>query len=305
MAPEPVTGADATAAAIAEVFADAGCNGWLHARVVGADAELSVGGHEPVVPASVYKIVLLVAACRAFDSGRLDPRQRVTVDPRTATPGPTGIATFDDPVQLSVRDLARSMIAVSDNAAAGTLLSLVGLDEVQRTARELGLRRTVIAGGDAEMHTALMTETGTHTVAEAFAALADDDLSRPVRAYDPSFGSATTAADATALLAAIWSDTAASPQGCAFARSALAGQVFRHRIASGFGPGAEIAGKTGTLGALRNEAAVVSYPGEHPVAVAVFTHAARNDPALPRVDAAIGRVALRAVSALRTPLDMR
>ncbi|GAA1098415.1 serine hydrolase [Tsukamurella strandjordii] len=300
MAVEPVT--DDPASAIAEVFADAGCNGWLHARVVGGDAALSIGGHEPVVPASVYKIVLLVAACRAFDAGRLDPRARVVVDPRTATPGPTGIATFDDPVELSVRDLLRSMMAVSDNAAAGALLTLVGLDEVQRTARGLGLTATTIAGGDAEIQAALMAETGTRTVAEAFAALADDDLSRPVRAYDPTFGSATTPADVTSLLAAIWSDAAASPEGCAFARSALAGQAFRHRIASGFGSGAEIAGKTGTLGALRNEAGVVTYPGERPVAVAVFTHAARNDPTLPRVDAAIGRVAALAVGALRTPI---
>lgn len=298
-------GDEAAATAIRAVFADAGCNGWLHARVVATGAELSVGGHQPVVPASVYKLVLLVAACRAFDSGVLDPRLRVTVDPRTATPGPTGIATLDDPVQMSVRDLLRSMIAVSDNAAAGVLLRLVGLDRVQATARELGLAATSITGGDAEIQAALMAETGARTVAEAFAALADDDLSRPVRAYDPSFGSATTPSDVTALLTAIWSDTAASPERCAFARSALGGQAFRHRIASGFGSGATVAGKTGTLGALRNEAAVIEYPGEHPVAVAVFTHAARNDPSLPRVDAAIGKAALLAVSALRTPLDER
>ncbi len=291
-------------ARIDAVFADAGCNGWLHARVIGGAAgELSVGADQPVVPASVYKAVLLVAAARAVDAGRLDPLARVTVDPAAATPGPTGIATLSDPVQMSVRDLLRSMIAVSDNAAAGVLMRLVGLDAVQRTARELGLDGTRIVGGDAEIQAEMMAETGTRTAAEAFAALADDDLARPVRAYDPTFGSATTAADMTALLAAIWTDSAASPGQCAFVRSALAGQVFRHRVASGFGSAPSIAGKTGTLGALRNEVAVIAYPGEHPVAVAVFTHAARNDPSLPRVDAAIGAVAAIAVNTLRTPID--
>ncbi|KXO94227.1 serine hydrolase [Tsukamurella pulmonis] len=291
------------AARIDGVFADAGCNGWLHARVIGHPAALSVGGEQPVVPASVYKVVLLVAAARAIDAGRLDPRARVSVDPACATPGPTGIAALTDPVEMSVRDLLRSMIAVSDNAAAGELMRLVGLDAVQESARTLGLSGTRIVGGDAEIHAAMMAETDTRTVAEAFAALADDDLARPVHAYDPSFGSATTAADMTALLAAIWTDTAASPAQCAFARSALGGQVFRHRVASGFGSAPSIAGKTGTLGALRNEVSVVTYPGEHPVAVAVFTHAARNDPSLPRVDAAIGTVAAIAVDALRIPID--
>lgn len=287
------------------VFADVGCNGWLHARVIGHSAALSVRGEQPVVPASVYKVALLVAAVRAFDAGRLDPAARVTVDPATAVPGPTGIAALADPVTMSVRDLLRSMIAVSDNAAAGVLMELVGLAELQRTVGDLGLRDTRIVGGDAELQAAMMTETGTRTVDEAFAALADDDPARPARAYDPSFGSATTPADTTALLAAIWSGTAASPEQCAFARSALAGQAFRHRIASGFGSAPSIAGKTGTLGALRNEAAVITYPDEHPVAVAVFTHAARSDPILPRVDAAIGQVAAIAVDALRIPLDQR
>ena len=36
------------------------------------------------------------------------------VDPATATPGPTGIATLSDPVVMSVRDLLRSMVAVSE-----------------------------------------------------------------------------------------------------------------------------------------------------------------------------------------------
>ncbi|KXP00174.1 serine hydrolase [Tsukamurella pseudospumae] len=289
---------------IEAVFADAGCNGWLHARVIGDGAELSVRGGQPVVPASVYKVVLLVAAARAVDAGRLDPRARVVVDPATATPGPTGLAALSDPVEMSVRDLLRSMVAVSDNAAAGVVMRLVGLDAVQMTARDLRLNDTRIVGGDAEIHAAMMAETDTRTVAEAFAALADDDLARPVRAYDPSFGSATTATDMTALLAAVWSDTAASAEQCAFARSALGGQVFRHRVASGFGSAPSIAGKTGTLGALRNEVAVVGYPGEHPVAVAVFTHAARSDPSLPLVDAAIGRVAAIAVDALRVPIDL-
>lgn len=287
---------------ITAIFDDAGCNGWLHAQVVGHPAALSVGGQQPVVPASVYKVLLLVAAARAFDTGALDPIERVVVDPRTSPPGPTGIAALDDPVEMTLRDLLRTMIAVSDNASAATLMRYVGLDAVQATARTLDLTNTRIVGGDAEIQSALMAETNTRTVAEAFAVLANDDLPQSVRAYDPAFASATTPADTTRLLATIWTDTAASPQQCTFMRSTLLGQTFRHRIASGFGSAPTIAGKTGTLGALRNEAAVITYPDEYPVAVAIFTHAARNDPSLPLVDTAIGKAAAIAVNALRVPI---
>lgn len=45
----------------------------------------------------------------------------------------------------------------------------------------------------------------------------------------------------------------------------------------------------------------MTYPGEHPVAVAVFTHSARSDTTVPRADAAIGAAARVAVHALRAP----
>jgi beta-lactamase class A len=105
----------------------------------------------------------------------------------------------------------------------------------------------------------------------------------------------------TRLLSLIWSDAVVSPEQCAFMRRLLGLQIWPHRVRSGFPyAGVEIAGKTGTIGAIRNEVAVVAFPGEVPVAVAVFTFAARADAALPAVDAAIGRAAWLAVTALRS-----
>lgn len=52
-------------------------------------------------------------------------------------------------------------------------------------------------------------------------------------------------------------------------------------------------------GALRHEVGVVHHQHQQPVAVAVFTTAARADRNLPRVDAVIGTTARTAVTALR------
>ncbi|OLL75528.1 Beta-lactamase [Pseudonocardia sp. Ae168_Ps1] len=122
-----------------------------------------------------------------------------------------------------------------------------------------------------------------------------------MRALNPVFGSSTTAADATALLARLWRGELASDAGTAFARQVLSAQIWPHRLRAGFPATAAVAGKTGTVGAVRNEVGVVTYPGEHPVAVAVFTHAARSDAAVPRADAAIGAAARTAVNAVRAP----
>ncbi|TJZ77184.1 serine hydrolase [Rhodococcus oryzae] len=292
---------------IRDVFADAGCTGWLHARRIGtrrADDDedaVSVGADELVVTASVYKLPLLVALCRAFDAGSLSPTATVRINPADCTPGPTGVSNFRDPVVMSWRDLALSMMTVSDNAAADLILGRVGLDGIDRVLAELGLLRTRIIGGTADVHRTLLEEANSHTTREAFEVLADNDEAWAVSAYDPAFTSATTPREMTSLLDAIWTDGVVSADQAQFIRQVMAGQIWPHRIRSGFPyAGVTVAGKTGTIGAIRNEVAVVGFPGETPVAVAIFTRAARADPVLPVVDQAIGRAAHIAVTELRS-----
>ncbi|MEU6827231.1 serine hydrolase [Nocardia beijingensis] len=289
---------------IRAVFADAGCSGWLHARRCdGSATEISVGGDERVVLASVYKLPLFVAFCRHVDAGRIDPATRLTVVPSDCTPGPTGIAVLRDPVTMSLRDLATSMMTVSDNAAADVLLGATGLGAVESLLEDLGLERTRIVGGTADLHRSLVRDTDTHSTAEAFAVLARNDDAWSVSAYDPSYTSATTPEEMTRLLRALWNGTVLSAEQTGFVRAVMRLQVWPHRVAAGF-PHRNVstAGKTGTIGVIRNEVAVVEFPGEHPVAVAVFTRAARADPHLPAVDAAIAETARIAVTELRLPL---
>jgi len=183
------------------------------------------------------------------------------------------------------------------------LLGEIGTTAVEELLTRLGLTRTRIVGGTADVYQRLVEETDTRTTVEAFRALTDIDAAWTVSAYDPAYTSATTPEEMTRLLEAVWSGSALSPESTAFAQQVMRAQIRPHRIASGFPHrGVAIAGKTGTIGIIRNEVAVVEFPGEYPIAVAVFTRAARADPVLPVVDAAIGEAARIAVTGLRAPL---
>ena len=284
-------------------FADAGVRGWLHARPLTGPTtrEVSVDADVPVVMASVYKLPLLVAFCRLVDEGDIDPREPVEVPVEGRTLGPTGLSAFRDPVTMSWRDLACSMVTVSDNTAADVILKRVGLPWLERTLRQLGLSQTTILSGTAEVHQGLAAQTNTDSFAAAFSALTSNDHDFAVSAYDPALASSTTPREMTLLLRRVWSNEAASPAQCEFARELLFGQAWQHRLRSGFPyDGVRVAGKTGTLGAVRNEVGVVQFHGEAPVAVAVFTHAARADAALPLADRVIGDTARLAVTRLRS-----
>ncbi len=284
-------------------FAGAGVQGWLHAVPLGGAGtrEVGVDADDPVVMASVYKLPLLVAFCRRVDAGELDPREPVTVVPGERTAGPTGLSVMRDAVTMSWRDLACSMIAVSDNAAADVLLERVGLATLDQVLDELGIGSTRVLGGTADVYRSLVADTAAADTAAAFRTLGSNDVAPRVRAYDPALGSATTARDMTRLLGAVWNDSAASPEQCRFARDLLGVQVWPHRLRAGFPyAGVRVSGKTGTLGAIRNEVGVVEFDGEHPVAVAVFTRAARADAVLPLADSVIGQAARLAVTDLRS-----
>lgn len=164
---------------IRAVFADAGAVGLLHAVPVGAGTtipagagrtapagagradpgepgtaglteprarEVAVGADEPVVLASVFKVLLVLEFARQVAAGQLDPRERVRVTAADRLGG-WGTAGCADDVELSLRDLAFFAMSVSDNSAADLLLDRVGLDTVRLLTQELGLTRTRVVGG--------------------------------------------------------------------------------------------------------------------------------------------------------------
>ncbi|MEU3246511.1 MULTISPECIES: serine hydrolase [unclassified Streptomyces] len=310
---------------IRAVFAAAGAEGLLHAAPVGAgrtgsgtggrtasDApatpvppgrgvrEVAVGADQPVVLASVFKVLLVLEFARQVAAGQLDPRERVRVTAADRLGG-WGTAGCADDVELSLRDLAFFAMSVSDNAAADLLLDRVGLDTVRLLAEELGLGRTRVVGGPRDVLESMLADVGARDEREfavRYPAL-PEDRKRRMAVLDPLRTNAGTARETTRLLRLIWRDEAALPEACAQVRDLMSRQVFRHRLASGFPGDTVIAAKTGTLPGLHMEAGVVRYPDGRCYAVSVFARTRRLAVTGPEVDAAIGRAARIAVEFLR------
>ncbi|MGL5910685.1 MAG: serine hydrolase [Phycicoccus sp.] len=303
--------------ALLTVFRHAGCRGWVHARPVvgprGDDEaaerdwteEVALGADEPVPVASVYKLAVAATWADLADAGELDPLERMVLAPADRTPGPTGLSGLLDVVEMSARDVVRLMLTLSDNAAADHVLDLAGgARRVTATMHRWGLAQTVVRRGTRQVFDRIRDETGAGDIESLMAALADIHRDVRIREYDPALASTSTARELTALLALLWRRRIAPGPAGDHVRACLRGQVWPHRLRSGFPhDDVVVAGKTGTLGVFRHEVGVVEFPGEVPVAVAVLTRAARPEQHLPVVDAAIGRAAARAVRPLRRPHD--
>ncbi len=283
---------------MSEVFLRAGIAGWLHARDMASGREVGHRPDEPVVAASVFKIPVLLELALRVNQGQIDPASRLLIGPAGRAPGPTGFSAFQDPVEVSVRDAALSMMSVSDNAATDVLMGLLGVERINQTLRGLELDSTILVGDCRELLASLPGDTGAASFEEV-AALPEDCLRR-WRALDASRTTRTTARDTTRLLELLWTDAAGPAGPCAFVRHVMAAQVWPHRLRSGFGDGIRVSGKTGSLPGIRNEAGVVEYPDGGRYAVAVFTRAPTLETVLPAADSAIGAAARAAVDELRT-----
>ncbi|MEV4775413.1 serine hydrolase [Microbacterium sp. LWH12-1.2] len=288
---------------IAEIFSQVGATGFLHAREVGVDngPEVTVRADEPVVLASVFKILVLTAYVRAVEAGTLDATGRTTVTARYRIGG-VGTAGFADDVEASWRDLASNMMTMSDNAATDVIYHRLGAEAVKQVITDLGLDGTHLIGCCEELFDSVVADLGgtAESDLEELLAAATEDQMWALSALDPTRTSGSTPRDVTTLLNALWTDVAASPEAAASAREIMARQIWPHRLSSGFPSGVQIAAKTGTLPAWRNEAGVVTYPDGRQYAVAVFTRADSLAERLPAVDASIGRAAFAAVEHLRS-----
>jgi beta-lactamase class A len=282
------------------VFTDAGARGFLHAHEIGTDNEVSVGGDEPVVLASVFKIAVAVAFAREVSSGRLDETEIATVGKRYRIGG-LGTAGCAEDVRMSLRDLALFMLTMSDNAATDVIYHRLGAATVDAVLTDLNLTRTRIIGCCEDLFRSIVEDIGGDPAhLDTTLAAATDEQVRGLAVLDPARTSSSTPRETGALLDAIWTDRAAAPAACARVRDMMARQIWPHRLSSGFEADVVVAAKTGTLPTVRNESGVVSHPDGRQFAVAVFTRAASLAGRQPAIDAAIGHAARLAVDHLRS-----
>lgn len=292
---------------IERIFAEAGCVGSLCVQDAAGRHEVAIAADQPVVAASVIKVLIAVEVERQIAAGRLDPSQRIHLAAQARTPGPVGFSLYQDDVELSLRDLLIPMLTISDNVATDALLALVGIESCNATAVSLGLSGTVIVNDLHTMIDSIAQAAGfsdwdamtawAQTPQPAAEDAAVQERMRAAAAMRAQTATHTTARDMCLLLRMIWSDRAAPPEGCRRIRSVMARQLTRHRLAAAFPSPARVSAKSGSLlGVYRNEVGVIEYPDGRWYTAAVFTQATEASHGEVAINTAIGQSAERAVT---------
>jgi beta-lactamase class A len=118
--------------------------------------------------ASAIKIPILLEALAQREAGKLDWRERVTIEKTNQVDG-TGVlsALSDNGSQLSIGDLAVLMILVSDNTATNILIDHVGMQNVTERMASLGCPETKLRRVMMDTEAAARGEENVSTPTEA------------------------------------------------------------------------------------------------------------------------------------------
>lgn len=217
--------------------------------------QLVLNETEQFPAASLAKIPIMVEVFRQAHEGRLKLDTWVEVGAADQVEGAGVIHALSPGARFRVADLLSLMITVSDNTAANMLLDLVGMDAVNATAWELGLRGTRICN---KFQVIPVVRTGNNV---------------------------TTARDMTVLLTRIVRGEAVSWDACRRMLGLLKRQQFNEGLPSrlpvaGEGPVGsiplwEVAHKTGMLSDAFHDAGLVYLPGRG-FAITVLTSGSSN-----------------------------
>jgi beta-lactamase class A len=204
--------------------------------------------------ASTIKLPILLGVFDAIDRGVLSKDSRVHVRNRfigAADGLPFRVEADRDADAevyralgrtLRIRELVRPMITTSSNLATNLLLDVVGLEEIQKTLRRLGLKGIELRRG------------------------VEDE-----RAWEAGINNRVTADGLICALRLLAEERAFSTEASRDMLEILHEQEFRRGIPAGLPAGARVAHKTGEISTVAHDAGVVYLPDREPYAVAILT----------------------------------
>ena len=217
--------------------------------------EWSYNGDAWFHAASTMKVPVLIALYAAMAEGRLQPESRVHVRNRflsVAGGEPFRIEASRDANSevharigrtMRVRELARHMIVTSSNLATNVLVDLIGLEEIRRMLKELGLEDGI------QVHRGVEDE----------------------RAFQQGISNRVTAHGLLRALRLIEERAALPPEASEDMLEILHAQEFNSGIPAGLPGNARVAHKTGEISTVAHDAGLIYLPDRQPYVLVILT----------------------------------
>ncbi|HUF65495.1 MAG TPA: serine hydrolase [Gemmatimonadaceae bacterium] len=208
--------------------------------------------------ASTMKIPVMMEILRSSEAGRLQLDQEILLVNQFASIVDGSPYAIDDDTdtaiyshigeRFTVRELMRRMIVYSSNLATNAVIALVGAEQVNAMAANLGARNTRVLRGVQDL-----------------------------RAFEAGMNNTLTARDLAVLLRSVEERTAVSPAAAVAMRDLLLAEEGNRRIRAGVPAGVPVASKTGEITGHYHDSAILYPPGRPAYVLVVLTRGISED----------------------------
>ena len=243
-----------------------------------------IRGSERFPMGSVYKFPIVLTALQRVDAGTLKLDRKVTIEPKDFSPGwsPLRDAAKKKPITLTVRELLRNTVSISDNTASDNTIPLLGGPAaVSKRMAELGVPGIRIDRTEKTIAKHLK-EPGGRT------------------AYATDMRDTATPDEMAALLVKFWNRQAGLSKSShdLLMKWMIDTPTGVRRIKAVMPAGSIVAHKTGTMPGVVNDAAIVTSPdGKNHYVIVVFSKAGTSEEKVRENDvAAAAKKALETLS---------
>lgn len=108
------------------------------------DGRVCSFNEKEVVPsASIIKLFIMAKAFELSDRGEIDLKKRITVVKENRVPYSI-VYILDDDNTYTIKDLITLMIIQSDNTATNQLITILGMDNINKFVKDLGFKDTIV-----------------------------------------------------------------------------------------------------------------------------------------------------------------
>ena len=111
---------------------------------LGTGEEASFNGDELFPMASVFKVPVIVELYKQVEAGRLSLDDKIMLKEADKVPGSGILRELSEGLGVTIKDLSRLMMILSDNTATDLIVERVGEDNVNATMKGLGLNKTIV-----------------------------------------------------------------------------------------------------------------------------------------------------------------
>jgi beta-lactamase class A len=230
---------------------------------LGTGDEANFNGEELFPTASVFKVPVIVELYRQVEAGRLNLDNRIVLKDSLKVPGSGILKELGEGLEVTVRDLSRLMMILSDNTATDMLVEKVGKENINATMRRLGLNNTLVLADCRDLLFDLVGENSLpdeEKTLDLYLRLAKNGANKGSWSLGTERNNVTTPQEMNRLLGMIVEGKAAGRSGCdAILETMGKCQTGEYRVPK-YLPTEKVKmeRKTGSLPGIRNDVGVIT-----------------------------------------------